>query len=126
MERTDRIENDSHRVVIIEFFSDPDVRITEQLASHTRALVSIEIKGGADFSNIHNRLGEAEKSHQKAKNAGFREFWTITKVHVDEPRARRETPTTTHFFCLEAVKDAGTAEHKRLRDMLASLLGIQT
>jgi hypothetical protein len=32
--------------------------------------VAVEIKGGKDYSNIHNRIGEAEKSHQKAKKEG--------------------------------------------------------
>lgn len=124
-QRTIRIENDSHRSVLIEFFSDPDVRITEQLPSHNRPLVSIEIKGGADVSNVHNRLGEAEKSHQKARNAGFFEFWTILRASVDLERARGESPTTSRFFNLDRIQDPATPDHKEFRDVLASLLGIR-
>ena len=36
-------------------------------ASRDRPLVAIEVKAGTDASNIHNRIGEAEKSHLKAR-----------------------------------------------------------
>ena len=122
--RTMLIENDSGRPVLIEFSSDPDVRITEKLESHARPLVSIEIKGGTDVSNIHNRLGEAEKSHQKARNQGFFEFWTIVRVSVDPAAAGRESPTTSHIFHLDRIKDRASNEHRMFRDLLGSLLGI--
>ena len=41
-ERTIHVVNDSKRTVMIEFFSDPDVRITEKLKSGVRPLVSID------------------------------------------------------------------------------------
>lgn len=62
-DKTILIRNESGRSVLIEFFADPDVRITGKLTSSVRPTLSIEIKGGTDVSNIHNRLGEAEKSH---------------------------------------------------------------
>lgn len=65
------ILNDSGRSVNIAFSPDPDIEITEKFPSGNRGLVSIEIKGGRDLSNIHNRIGEAEKSHQKAKKRTF-------------------------------------------------------
>jgi len=68
------IVNSAGRGVLIRFSSDPDISITEHLESGDRKLVSIEIKGGTDYSNAHNRLGEAEKSHQKAKQDGFLNF----------------------------------------------------
>src|SRR5215831_11086308 len=63
---------------------------------------SIEIKGGGDLSNIHNRIGEAEKSHQKAKNEGYVECWTMVGV-VDSnlDLARRESPTTDRFYHID-------------------------
>jgi hypothetical protein len=124
--RTILVENDSGRPVLVEFSSDPDVRITEKLESQVRPLVSIEIKGGTDVSNIHNRLGEAEKSHQKARNKGFFEFWTVLRVDVDPELAGRESPTTSHFFHLDRIKQPTTDEHRRFRDLLGSLMGIQT
>jgi hypothetical protein len=69
--------NDSGRKITIAFSSDPDISISEQALNRQHPLVSIEIKGGTDYSNIHNRLGEAEKSHQNAKSSGFHQFWTI-------------------------------------------------
>jgi hypothetical protein len=38
-----------------------------------------------DFSNIHNRIGEAEKSHQKARQTGYTEVATGAEM-----KARRE------------------------------------
>ena len=129
IERTDKtmvLRNDSGRTVLIEFFADPDVRITEQLPSSVRPTLSIEIKGGTDASNIHNRIGEAEKSHQKAQRQGFREFWTIIRVDLDEAVARRESPTTSRFFHLDRITDVNTSEHGEFRDLLASMIGIQS
>ncbi len=119
------ITNDSGRTVVIEFAGDPDVRITEIFESGNRPLVSIEIKGGTDRSNIHNRLGEAEKSHQKAKGRGFFEFWTILRVEIDYAYAKRETPTTSHFFHIDHIIDPKSSEYRKFRDLLSSLLGIQ-
>lgn len=128
-DRTDRtilVRNESDRVVLIEFAADPDVRVTEKLPSGVRPTLSVEIKGGADASNIHNRLGEAEKSHQKARKAGFSEFWTLVRVDVDEAVARRESPTTSRFFHLDRIRLVGTADHKEFRELLASLIGIRS
>ena len=122
--RTILIENDSGRPVLIEFLSDPDVRITGKIGTQTLPLVSI--KGGTDYSNVHNRLGEAEKSHQKAKNRGFNEFWTITRVDLAPDVAKRESPTTSHFFHLDRLTDTSSDEHKRFRGHLGSILGIRT
>jgi hypothetical protein len=124
--RTLLIENDSGRPVLIEFASDPDVRITQTLESQARPLVSIEVKGGTDVSNIHNRLGEAEKSHQKARNRGFFEFWTVLRCDVDPAMAARESPTTSHFFHLDLIRNESGPEHRRFRDLLGSIVGIQT
>lgn len=112
-------------MVMIEFFNDPDVRIIEQLTTTTRPLVSIEIRGGTDRSNIHNRLGEAEKSHQKAKDRGFFQFWTIIRCEVDPVIARQESPTTTYFSNLDRIKDPATEEHRAFRELLGALVGIQ-
>ena len=75
------VQNAAGRTVKIEFASDPDICIREELMSGKfRNLVAIEIKGGKDYSNIHNRIGEAEKSHQKARKEGYVECWTIVGV----------------------------------------------
>jgi hypothetical protein len=56
------IRNAAGRRVLIRFASDPDIRIQEEMtAVSLRNIVAIEVKAGLDFSNIHNRIGEAEK-----------------------------------------------------------------
>jgi hypothetical protein len=119
------IENDSNRIVTIEFSSDPDISIIEKIGSTNRPLVSIEIKGGKDKSNIHNRIGEAEKSHQKAKGLNFFEFWTMLRVDLDYAHAKRESPTTTRFFNIDHIQDPNHEEYQLFRDLLSSLLSIQ-
>jgi hypothetical protein len=119
------IENDSKRIVTLEFSSDPDIRIIEMIGSTNRPLVSIEIKGGKDRSNIHNRIGEAEKSHQKAKGNNFFEFWTIIRIDMDYADAKRESPTTTRFFNIDHIQDPNHDEYQLFRDLLSSLLSIQ-
>ena len=119
------IKNDSNRIVKLIFASDPDIRILETLATGSRSLVSIEIKGGRDASNIHNRLGEAEKSHRKAKENGFFEFWTITGVDLDYASAKTESPTTSRFFSFDHIQDPKTEEYQLFRELLSSLLSIQ-
>jgi hypothetical protein len=124
--RTILLENASGRDVLVAFADDPDVRIVETLASVEHPCVSMEIKGGGDASNVYNRIGEAEKSHLKAKQAGFFEFWTIVRADFNPDRARRDSPTTSHFFRLDAIVDPTAAEHRLFRDRLCANVGIPT
>ena len=119
------LKNDSGRKVLVLFSSDPDIAITEDLPSGVRPLVSIEIKGGTDISNIHNRIGEAEKSHQKAKGQGFFEIWTILGADADLKMASRESPTTTRFYRLSRLRDDTSPDHNDFRDRLHSVIGIK-
>jgi hypothetical protein len=119
-----RIENAAGRPVLIEFASDPDVLFTEKQGSTTRLVLSIEVKGGADASNIHNRLGEAEKSHLKAKRRGCTDLWTLTKVDVSREVAERASPTTTRFFNLTRILDRSTADCREFREALCLRLGV--
>ena len=125
--RDDSIEilNDSKRKVIIKFSGDPDISIIETIGATIRPLVAIEIKGGYDYSNIYNRLGEAEKSHRTAKDNGFSEFWTIIRVDVDMNRAKIKTPTTNKFFNINKIKNSDEDEYHLFRDLLSSMLSIQ-
>ncbi len=120
------LKNAAGRVVQVAFAADPDITIIETLPSGTVPSVSIEIKGGGDASNIHNRLGEAEKSHQKAKASGFTQFWTVLRRSVEDDVARRESPTTTYFFGLDKILSRRTPEHRRFRDRLMQVIGIGT
>lgn len=120
------LRNSSGRIVNIEFGSDPDIRIVEALSSKQRPLVSVEIKGGTDMSNAHNRLGEAEKSHQKAKARGFFEFWTIIRTDLNEDKAREESPTTSYFFNLDRITDSSSSDYELFSDHFCSVLGIRS
>lgn len=124
--RTLRIRNASGRVVRIEFASDPDITVREEsTAFQMDNLVAIEIKGGKDVSNIHNRIGEAEKSHQKARADGYVECWTIVGVaNLDVSKARRGSPSTNRFFHLRQLLDTASAEFAAFRNSLQSRLGI--
>ena len=74
------VHNASKRKVIIALSSDPDIRIQEEFEGRLRNILAIEIKGGTDVSNAHNRAGDAEKSHRKAKKQDFRDYWTIVSL----------------------------------------------
>jgi len=98
------ITNASKRRVVLALSTDPDIRIQEEFDGKLRNKVAIEIKGGADVSNAHNRAGEAEKSHQKAKKQGFRDFWTlISKAGLSMEKLKQESPTTNSWFDVAQV-----------------------
>lgn len=118
------LRNDSNRKVVVSFSSDPDIEIYEEMPSAKRPLVSIEIKGGTDISNIHNRIGEAEKSHQKAKGRKYFEFITILSVEIDYEILRKESPTTSHFYHLDRITNADSSEYFGFRELLSSIIGL--
>lgn len=123
-----RIEllNASSRKVMIAFSSDPDISVRETLSARTiKNVVAIEIKGGTDGSNIWNRLGEAEKSHQTAKQRDFVEFWTIHNVpNFDLAKAREKSPTSHRFYSLPHLLTPTSEDFADFRDRLAALVGI--
>jgi hypothetical protein len=122
--------NDSRLPVVVRFGSDPDVSITQQLDAEERKLVAIELKGGTDVSNIWNRLGEAEKSHLKAKAKGYNELWTVTRVDLTtapvlQSKARAQSPNTTRFFFLDRIADPTTPDAITFRQVLGSMMGVR-
>jgi len=119
------IVNASKRKVVIALSSDPDIRIQEDFDGKFRNKVAIEIKGGTDISNAHNRAGEAEKSHLKAKREGFRDYWTIiSKASVNVDKLRQESPTTTSWFDVAQVLGREGADWNEFRSRLADSTGI--
>lgn len=120
------LKNKSNRTVYIQFAADPDIVIREELSPDTvKKSVAIEVKGGQDYSNIHNRIGEAEKSHQKAKKDGYTECWTIVNVdRLDMGKARKESPTTNRFYRISALIDETSAEYKDFVLQIMSIVGI--
>lgn len=123
------IKNAANRIVRIEFSPDPDIVIKSRTSVKTEdqlKLVAIEVKGGRDVSNIHNRIGEAEKSHQKARKDGFPECWTIVNVRtLDQRKARAESPSTNHFFNLKELKAGQGKSFVDFRNRLRSVTGIK-
>jgi hypothetical protein len=120
------IRNAADRKVLIEFAADPDIIIREQIAPEIyRNTIAIEVKSGTDFSNIHNRLGEAEKSHTKARRAGFVECWTVVNVNrINLEKARRESPSTDRFYQISNVISGKGEEYADFRNRIISLTGI--
>jgi len=121
------IKNAARRKGLIEFASDPDITIqVEMTPGKYRKVIAIEIKGGTDFSNIHNRLGEAEKSHQKARAAGYTECWTVVNVDgLDAETAKQESPSTDRFYRIADIQSGKGAEYGDFRSRVISLLGIR-
>jgi hypothetical protein len=122
--------NDSKLPVTVRIASDPDVSITLKLESEERKLVAIEMKGGTDVSNIWNRIGEAEKSHSKAKGKGFNERWTVTRVDLNSDpsmlkKAREQSASTSRFFFLDRIADSTTPEAMSFRQVLGSMMGVK-
>lgn len=114
-----RFSNTAGEMVQFIFSGDPDVSIfVNESGQDAAPRLSIEIKGGTDFSNIHNRLGEAEKSHIKAKTAGFEECWTIMAVQLSIADAKKNTPTTDQFFYMADVKNDQSEGFKGFRRQL--------
>lgn len=121
------VKNAAGRAVLIEFASDPDIIIREEMVpGNYRQLIAIEIKAGRDFSNIHNRIGEAEKSHQKARAAGYVECWTVVNVDkLDVPTARKESPSTNRFYRISDITAGKGADYDDFKNRIISLTGIK-
>jgi len=125
-EKSIEVRNAAGRIVRVEFANDPDICIREKLPSgRYRNLVAIEIKGGRDYSNVHNRIGEAEKSHQKARKEGYVECWTIVGIaNLDLPQVRKESPSTDRFYHIDKIADALSDEGEDFRENLLARIGI--
>ena len=120
------LQNSSGAKVIISLASDPDVRIQLQQEDSLRNKLAIEIKGGSDRSNAHNRAGEAEKSHQKARSLDYRECWTlIAKKGLVEVKLKAESPTTDQWFDVAQVLAEEGDDWEEFRSRLADILGIR-
>jgi hypothetical protein len=124
-ERIITIRNSSGRKVVIALAADPDIRIQEEFNGELRNKVAIEIKGGTDVSNAHNRAGEAEKSHQKAKKEDFRDYWTIiSKAGLNVPKLKSESPTTNDWFDVAQVLGREGPDWELFKSRFADATGI--
>jgi len=119
------VHNASKRKTIIALSSDPDIRIQEEFEGKLRNILAIEIKGGTDVSNAHNRAGEAEKSHRKAKRQDYRDYWTIISLAgVDPAMLQQESPTTNSWFDVAQVLAREGNDWKEFRSRFAGAVGI--
>ncbi len=102
--------------------SDPDISIVKNTEEKT---LCIEIKGGQDIANVHNRAGEAEKSHQKATKAGFKEKWTLILLNgLNEEQRKKlltESPSTDKWFDINDVVSRTGASYKAFSESILSL-----
>jgi len=111
----------SGRTMLVALASDPDVRIVETTGGLNTNLIAIEIKGGSDIANVYNRGGEAEKSHQGAKQAGFRECWTVIRqVGVDLEKLYRGSPSTDLWLDTAQILAQKGTDWELMSDRLAA------
>lgn len=120
------VKSATGRPFLIEFASDPDIIIREEMApGNYRNVVAIEVKSGTDASNIHNRIGEAEKSHLKARQRGFTECWTVINVErLDMAKAHGESLSTNRFYSLSALMRENGEEYDDFRRRVLSLTAV--
>ena len=119
------IINSSKRAVRITLSHDPDVRIEELVEGGVQQTLAIEVKGGTDVSNAHNRAGEAEKSHVKAKRAGYPEFWTIISTKgLNLAKLKNGSPTTNHWFDIADILSRNGPGYDAFRNRLVKAVGI--
>jgi hypothetical protein len=120
------LRNSSGRTVVITLSHDPDLCVQELMENNRpNSKVAIEVKGGTDVSNAHNRAGEAEKSHQKARKLGFPEFWTIiSKNGLEAHKLRAESPTTNRWYDVAEVLARKGDDWDDFRQRLAGACGI--
>jgi hypothetical protein len=119
------VENSAERKVSIKLAADPDIRFEEEFGEEWRPLLAIEIKGGTDRSNAHNRAGEAEKSHQKAKALGHPECWTvIAKKGLNQAVLEGDSPTTNLWFDVAHVLAREGEDWDRFQTRLVGIASI--
>ena len=119
------VTNSAGRHVTMTLASDPDIVIHEDVAGQDVYKVAIEIKGGTDYANLHNRAGEAEKSHAKAHNKGAQDCWTVIDLkNADIKRLKQESPSTRQWFDLTEVLTRQGASYSLLVSLIRSAMGI--
>jgi hypothetical protein len=119
------VKNSAGRIVHITLSHDPDVSVQEEVGGRVHNKVAIEVKGGTDVSNVHNRAGEAEKSHLKAKKKGFIQFWTIiSKAGADVSKLMQESQTTNEWFDITEILSRAGPDWDEFRQHFAGAVGI--
>lgn len=119
------VRNSSGRQVTLMLSADPDVVIREEFAEGIVYKTAIEIKGGKDRSNVHNRAGEAEKSHQKARQDGAGDCWTIISLESGTlSKLKKESPSTREWFDLDEIRKQSGPGWNRIVLLTKAAMGI--
>jgi hypothetical protein len=111
------LKNAAGGKVSITFAPDPDIVIKEEMAKGKfRNVVLIKVKGGTDFSNLHNRIREAEKATKRRNppamwNAGLSPMSTVS---IWTWRGMNP-PSTNRFYRLSALMNSQSEEYEDLR-----------
>lgn len=110
--------------------SDPDISLSQLalrdgVVAARQPLVAMEIKGGEDVSNAHNRAGEAEKSHLKAIEQGYLNRWTIMVMRgLDRQLLRVETPSSTGLFDTGEIRRQSGVDWDSFRRLFGTIIGV--
>ena len=118
------VNNASKRRVIIALSGDPDIRIQEEFEGKLGNILAIEIKGGTDVSNAHNRAGEAEKSQKSQETRLSRLLDRYIAGGVDPNMLQQESPTTNSWFDVAQVSARDGKDWKEFRSRFAGAVGI--
>lgn len=119
------VQNRQGETVLITLASDPDVTVRRSVAGALQHNLAIEIKGGEDRSNAHNRAGEAEKSHGTAKRNHYAQCWTIFALTgLDITKIKQESPSTDEWFDLGHVLAREGADFTRFCRLLLDVIGL--
>lgn len=119
------VDNNSQREVTLALAPDPDIVIREDVNGQVVYKVAIEIKGGSDYANLHNRAGEAEKSHQKARADGAQDCWTVINLdRGDMTVLGHESPATREWINVTDVLARKGPSWDRLVTLTLSAMGI--
>lgn len=117
--------NGAGRKITVALAADPDVVVVEDIEGVAITKVAIEIKGGTDQSNAHNRAGEAEKSHRKAHQGNAADFWTIISIAgMDLNVLKQESPTTRRWFDVSEIQQREGASWNDLSSAIMIAIGI--
>lgn len=125
-ERSLTIRNAAGKAVEVKIAADPDILIRSTMSDgQVRSVVAVEVKAGEDHSNIWNRVGEAEKSHQKAKAAGINERWTIVNdPQADADKLQSMSASTTRFYQLLELTDDQSDAYSDFRSRVRDMVGL--
>lgn len=115
----------NRRTFLVTLASDPDVSVQETTGGKLKNLLSIEIKGGSDAANVYNRGGEAEKSHQGAKQKGYAECWTVIRTTgIDIHKLQRGSPSTAAWFDTSQILAQTGKDWNEFSRRILNILGI--